>query len=61
MKKSIPPKTDTVGRGMKVERKKLSGTVAAVDWLLSLDETAWMVRFRNAERIADAIKDVPLR
>ncbi|HXA51953.1 MAG TPA: hypothetical protein VNV86_16670, partial [Candidatus Acidoferrum sp.] len=54
------PRSDTVGRGMKVAKEQIVGMVAAVDWFLSQTDAGMEAEFRKrAERIAAQVKGVP--
>jgi L-seryl-tRNA(Ser) seleniumtransferase len=54
------PRSDTVGRGMKVAKEQIVGMVAAVDWLLSQTDAGMETEFRKrAERIAAQLKGIP--
>ncbi|MCU1232916.1 MAG: selenocysteine synthase (seryl-tRNASer selenium transferase)-like protein [Candidatus Solibacter sp.] len=54
------PRSDTVGRGMKVAKEQIVGMVAAVDWFLSQTDAGMEADFRKrAERIAAQLKTVP--
>jgi L-seryl-tRNA(Ser) seleniumtransferase len=54
------PRSDTVGRGMKVAKEQIVGMVAAVDWFLSQTDAGMEAEFRKrAERIAAGLKSVP--
>jgi L-seryl-tRNA(Ser) seleniumtransferase len=58
--KNNSPYSNTIGRGMKVAKEEIVGLVAAVDWLLAQDEDAMQKEFqRRAERIAEAVKNLP--
>jgi L-seryl-tRNA(Ser) seleniumtransferase len=52
---------DVVGRGMKVAKEQIVGMVAAVDWFLSQSDAEFEAEFRRrADRIAAALKDIPI-
>jgi L-seryl-tRNA(Ser) seleniumtransferase len=54
------PISNTIGRGMKVGKEEIVGLVAAVDWLLGLDEPALLEEARRrAERIAGRLRSIP--
>jgi len=54
------PRSDTVGRGMKVAKEQIVGMVAAVDWFLSQTDAGMEAEFRKrAERIAAQLKSIP--
>ena len=54
------PRSDTVGRGMKVAKEQIVGMVAAVDWFLSQTDAGMESEFRKrAERIAAQLKSIP--
>jgi seryl-tRNA(Sec) selenium transferase len=54
------PRSDTVGRGMKVAKEQIVGMVAAVDWFLFQTDAGMETEFRKrAERIAAQLKSVP--
>jgi L-seryl-tRNA(Ser) seleniumtransferase len=54
------PRSDTVGRGMKVAKEQIVGMVAAVDWFLSQTDAGMEAEFRKrAERIAAQVKTLP--
>jgi L-seryl-tRNA(Ser) seleniumtransferase len=54
------PRSDTVGRGMKVAKEQIVGMVAAVDWFLSQTDAGMEADFRKrAERIAAQLKSIP--
>jgi L-seryl-tRNA(Ser) seleniumtransferase len=54
------PLSNTIGRGMKVAKEQIVGMVAAVDWFLSQSDEQMEAEFRRrADRIADALKDIP--
>jgi L-seryl-tRNA(Ser) seleniumtransferase len=54
------PRSNTVGRGMKVAKEEIVGLVAAVDWFLSQDDAAMEAEFRQrAERIAGQLRNLP--
>jgi uncharacterized pyridoxal phosphate-dependent enzyme len=58
--KNNSPNSNTVGRGMKVAKEEIVGLVAAVDWFLKQDDAAMEAEFRKrAERISDAVRDIP--
>jgi len=54
------PRSDTVGRGMKVAKEQIVGMVAAVDWFLSQTDAGMEAEFRKrADRIAASLKSLP--
>jgi L-seryl-tRNA(Ser) seleniumtransferase len=54
------PRSDTVGRGMKVAKEQIVGMVAAVDWFLTQTDAGMEAEFRKrAERIAAQLKAIP--
>jgi L-seryl-tRNA(Ser) seleniumtransferase len=54
------PRSDTIGRGMKVAKEQIVGMVAAVDWFLSQTDAGMEAEFRKrAERIAAQLKSIP--
>jgi L-seryl-tRNA(Ser) seleniumtransferase len=54
------PRSDTIGRGMKVAKEQIVGMVAAVDWFLSQTDAGMEAEFRKrAERIASQLKSLP--
>ncbi len=54
------PRSNTIGRGMKVGKEEIVGLVAAVDWFLAQDDDAMQEKFRQrAERIVARVKDIP--
>jgi L-seryl-tRNA(Ser) seleniumtransferase len=54
------PRSDTIGRGMKVAKEQIVGMVAAVDWFLSQTDSGMEAEFRKrAERIAAQLKNLP--
>ena len=54
------PRSDTVGRGMKVAKEQIVGMVAAADWFLSQTDAGMEAEFRKrAERIAAQLKSIP--
>jgi L-seryl-tRNA(Ser) seleniumtransferase len=54
------PRSDTVGRGMKVAKEQIVGMVAAVDWFLSQTDAGMEAEFRKrADRIAAQLKSIP--
>jgi uncharacterized pyridoxal phosphate-dependent enzyme len=59
-KKNNSPKSNTVGRGMKVAKEEIVGLVAAVDWFLNQDDAAMEAEFRQrADRIAKYLTNLP--
>ena len=58
--KNNSPNDDVVGRGMKVAKEQIVGMVAAVDWFLSQSDQEMEAEFRRrANRITEALKDIP--
>jgi L-seryl-tRNA(Ser) seleniumtransferase len=54
------PRSDSVGRGMKVAKEQIVGMVAAVDWFLSQTDAGMEAEFRKrADRIAAQLKSIP--
>ena len=54
------PRSEAIGRGMKVAKEQIVGMVAAVDWFLSQSDEEMQTEFqRRADRIADHLKDIP--
>ena len=54
------PRSDTVGRGMKVAKEQIVGMVAAVDWFLSQTDAGLETEFRRrADRVAAQVKSIP--
>ena len=54
------PKSETVGRGMKVAKEQIVGMVAAVDWFLSQSDEQMQAEFqRRADVIAGRLRSVP--
>jgi uncharacterized pyridoxal phosphate-dependent enzyme len=54
------PRSDSIGRGMKVAKEQIVGMVAAVDWFLSQTDAGFEAEFRKrADRIAAQLKNIP--
>jgi len=54
------PKSETVGRGMKVAKEQIVGMVAAVDWFLSQSDEQMQAEFqRRADAISARLRSVP--
>ena len=54
------PKSETVGRGMKVAKEQIVGMVAAVDWFLSQSDDQMQAEFqRRADAISARLRSVP--
>ena len=57
---SNSPRSETVGRGMKVAKEQFIGMVAAVDWILAQSDDGMQREFRRrAESIAARLKGIP--
>jgi len=54
------PRSDSIGRGMKVAKEQIVGMVAAVDWFLAQTDAGMESEFRKrADRIAAQLKNIP--
>jgi uncharacterized pyridoxal phosphate-dependent enzyme len=59
-KQNNSPRSNTVGRGLKVAKEEIVGLVAAVDWFLSQDDAKLEVEFqKRADLIAARVKTLP--
>ena len=59
-KQNNSPRSNTVGRGLKVAKEEIVGLVAAVDWFLSQDDAKLEVEFqKRADLIAAKVKTLP--
>jgi L-seryl-tRNA(Ser) seleniumtransferase len=59
-KQNNSPRSNTVGRGLKVAKEEIVGLVAAVDWFLSQDDAKLEAEFqKRADLIAARVKTLP--
>jgi uncharacterized pyridoxal phosphate-dependent enzyme len=59
-KQNNSPRSNTIGRGMKVAKEEIVGLVAAVDWFLSQDDAKLEAEFqKRADLIAAKVKTLP--
>ena len=59
-RKNNSPNSNTVGRGMKVAKEEIVGSVAAVDWFLKQDDAAIEAQCRQrADHIAKQLSAIP--
>jgi L-seryl-tRNA(Ser) seleniumtransferase len=59
-KQNNSPRSDTVGRGLKVAKEEIVGLVAAVDWFLSQDDAKLEAEFqKRVDLIAAKLKTLP--
>ena len=59
-RKNNSPNSNTVGRGMKVAKEEIVGSVAAVDWFLKQDDAAIEAQCRQrADRITKQLSAIP--